>query len=161
MFRSLAVGLLSLSLVSAAAAQEQSAAEKARTNLQRAAEAVAAAAAKAQQAIAQAAAIRSPYRGGTEREAVDPQDAMERFALLTAGGPVVVQVSLTIDGQPFRIGREKLITDVIAAADTDKDGQTTWTEALSTARFTFGRLGNVPDQVRESMIRSFDKNANK
>jgi len=162
MLRSLAAGLLSLGIVSAASAQEQSPAEKAKTNLQRAAEAAAAAAAKAQQAIAQAVAVRTPYsRGGQERDVVDPQDPIERFAVLTAGGPVVLQVSLTIDGQPFRIGREKLIVEAIAAADTDKDGQTTWTEALSTARFTFGRLGNIPDQVRESMIRSFDKNANK
>jgi EF hand len=161
MLRSFVVGLLGLGLCFAATAQETADVEKAKTNLQRAAEAAAAAAAKAQQAIAQAVAIRSPSRGGQERETVDPQDPIERFALLTAAGPVVVQVTLTIDGQPFRIGREKLVADMIAAADTDKDGQTTWTEALSTARFTLGRLGNLPDQVRESMIRSFDKNANK
>src|SRR5262245_60448067 len=107
MFRSLTGGLLRLGLISGAHAQDNAAADKAKTILQRAAEAAAAVAAKAQQAVAQAVAIRSPYRSGQERDAVDPQDAIERFALLTAGGPVVVQVTLTIDGQPFRIGREQ------------------------------------------------------
>jgi len=114
-------------------------------------------------AIAQEQAVvrTAPSRNGPERETVDPQDRIERFALLTVGGPLIVQVSLTIDGQPFRIGREKLLTEMIAAADADQDGQTIWTEALATTRFTFGRLGNLNEQLRESLSRTYDKNKNK
>lgn len=113
----------------------------------------------AEQAAAQAV-VRTTSRASIERETVDPNDPIERFALLTAGGPVIVQVALTIDGEPFRVGREKLIAEMIAGADTDKDGKATWTEAFSTARFTFGRLANLNDQIRGSLIRGLDRNAN-
>jgi Ca2+-binding EF-hand superfamily protein len=97
---------------------------------------------------------------GSERDFVDPADPIERFALLTAGGPLIVQVSLTIDGEPFRVGREKLLAEIVAAADTNKDGHTTWKEAMDTPRFTLGRLGNLNEQARLSLSRSFDRNHN-
>jgi EF hand domain-containing protein len=165
MLRSYTV-VLTLIVIGAANAEEPQAApatEQAKVASEQLAElkkAAAEAAAKTQAAIAQAAAVRPPLRGSPERQTVDPQDAVERFALLTAGGPLIVRASLTIDGQPFRLGREKLLAEMIAAADTDKDGQTTWSEAMSSSRFTFGRLGNANEQVRQSIRRTLDINSN-
>ena len=100
-------------------------------------------------------------RGGLatqERENADPQDPYERFAILTPGGPIVVQAAITVGGQPFRKVREKLIDDLLAAADKDKDGQATWDEAASSPRFMLGRL-RVGNDQRQTMIRALDKNA--
>jgi Ca2+-binding EF-hand superfamily protein len=112
-------------------------------------------------ATAQAALLRRA-RGGlanAERENADPQDPYERFALLTPGGPIVVQAAITIGGQPFRSVREKLIDDMLAAADKDKDGKATWEEALSSKRFTLGRFQIAEGQQKQSYIQMLDKNA--
>jgi Ca2+-binding EF-hand superfamily protein len=112
-------------------------------------------------AAGQAAVFRSfpGYGGAPERENVDPQDPVERFALLTSGGPLVFEATITIDGQPFRTVREKLIDEMLAAADKDKDGKPTWDEALTAGRFTLGRVPSQNEQQRKSYIQNFDKNA--
>jgi Ca2+-binding EF-hand superfamily protein len=105
---------------------------------------------------------RNPYtQNFAIRQEVDPQDAVERFLLLTPGAPLVIEATMTLDGQPFRIPREKLIDEMLAAADKDQDGKVTWEEALQTPRFTFGRyqLGN-PQQA-EQYIKNFDTNNDK
>ena len=33
---------------------------------------------------------------------VDPNDPIERFAVLAPGGPMIIEVEMRIDGQPFR-----------------------------------------------------------
>ena len=106
-------------------------------------------------ATAQQMAIRPNI---ADRDVVDPQDSIERFALLSSGGPLIVQASLTIDGKPFRAAREKLLGDLIAAADKDKDGQTTWSEAISSGRFTLGRLGAIGEAQRTSIANGMDAN---
>jgi Ca2+-binding EF-hand superfamily protein len=111
-------------------------------------------------AAAQSAAQRAA-RGGAgmvDRENADPQDPYERFAVLAPGGPVVVQVALTVNGQPFRTVREKLIDDMLAAADKDKDGKATWDEAFRSPRFTLGRVRVGNDQQKEAAQRLLDKN---
>src|ERR1700752_4010922 len=52
------------------------------------------------------------------REHVDPRDPVERFLLLAPNGPLVIEVSLFIDGQPFNVPRETLIEGLLALADT-------------------------------------------
>jgi hypothetical protein len=111
-------------------------------------------------AQAQALVVRGGPRGGTatqERENADPLDPYERFALLTPGGPVIVQVAITVGGQPFRTLREKVIDDMLAGADKDKDGQAKWEEAAASPRFAFGRAQLGLGQ-RETMIRALDAN---
>lgn len=141
----------------AAAAQKAKEASQKLVEIQKAA---AATVAKVRNTVAQTVAPSPFSRGSTERDVVDPQDPVERFALLTAGGPLIVQASLTIDGQPFRLGREKLLTDMIALADADKDGRTTWLEAMASPRFTFGRFNNANVQFRDTISRSLDRNSN-
>lgn len=179
MLRPFAIAVLGWSLISAGSVQpvkaqessKQVAEEKAQATLQKAAEAQKAAAAAAAQAAAaraqaaaaaaQAAAVRAgAARGTPERDVVDPLDPIERFALLTPGGPLVVKASLTIDGRPFRQAREELIREMIAAADQDQDGKTTWTEAMASRRFTLGRITAPNDQIKQSIIRNYDANSN-
>lgn len=74
------------------------------------------------------------------REDADPQDPKERFLLLTPGGPIVIEASIYVDGQPFRIAREELTAKQMKAADTDGDGKATWDEAVANPRFGFGRF---------------------
>src|SRR5215212_2696603 len=52
----------------------------------------------------------------------------ERMAVLTAGGPIVMDVLLTIDGRSHQDAFEEVVSQVLKAADSDKDGRSTWKE---------------------------------
>ena len=98
--------------------------------------------------------------GVAVRENVDSEDPIERFALLTPGGPLIIEVAMTIDGQPYRVAREKLVDQRIADADKDKDGKATWDEALKATRFTAGRVRIGNEQQRQAYIKMLDQNRN-
>lgn len=66
-------------------------------------------------------------RGAAAQE-LDPSDPTERVLLLLPQAPLLVELSLTIDEQPFRQATEKYLTALLADADTDKNGQVTWDE---------------------------------
>ncbi|MEX0712754.1 MAG: hypothetical protein WD278_10420 [Pirellulales bacterium] len=59
-----------------------------------------------------------------------PPDSVERFALFTPGGPLVVELAMTIDGQPYGMARAEVIDDLLQQADVDGDGRPTWKEVL-------------------------------
>ncbi len=138
--------------------------EEAKSKLEEARKAVAKLQAELKKAAAaQVFLARAGFARGSSvavREKVDPQDAVERFVLLTPGGPLVIEAAMTIDGKPFRQAREKLVDELLVAADTDKDGKATWTEALKTSRFTLGRVRITNDQQRQQYIKNLDKNGN-
>lgn len=73
-----------------------------------------------------------------ERVNVERTDDVERFVLLTPRGPVVVEAKIALDGQPFRAAREKLVDEMLAAADSNGDGKATWKEAVVNPKFIFG-----------------------
>jgi Ca2+-binding EF-hand superfamily protein len=118
------------------------------------------------QVAAQAAAARATTRGAVSnpsmrvRQKVDVTDPVERFLLLLPGGPLVVQVALTVDGKPFRTAREALIDEMLAAVDTDKGGKATWQEAFRSPAFTLGRIQIVNDQQVRQYLSIFDQNKN-
>lgn len=115
----------------------------------------------AQAAAARATVSRGVYGGNATmrvRQNVDVDDPIERFLLLLPGGPVVVQVAMTVDGKPFRTKREALLDEMLAAADTDKDGKATWAEALRSPIFTLSRVRVVNDQQARSYLTMFDRN---
>jgi Ca2+-binding EF-hand superfamily protein len=121
--------------------------------------------ARKMQIAAQAAAARATTAGAYSsnasprvREKVDVEDPVERFLLLLPGGPLVVQVAVTVDGKPFRTAREALIDELLAAADTDKDGKATWQEAFRSPVFTMGRIRIVNDQQIRPYLALFDRN---
>ncbi|MGE0609130.1 MAG: hypothetical protein AB7O62_18700, partial [Pirellulales bacterium] len=114
---------------------------------------------------AQAATLQVSALGGQqpERYIVDPQDNVERLLLLTPAGPLVVEIAMNIDGEPFRVSREKLVDEQIQQADSDGDGTATWTEAIASRRFAFGRFAsfaNLNDQQREQQMKTLDRNQN-
>lgn len=73
-----------------------------------------------------------------DRESVEPTDDTERFLLLAPRGPIVVEAKIALDGQPFRVSREKLVDEMLAAADSNGDGKPTWKEGVDNPKFIFG-----------------------
>ena len=67
----------------------------------------------------------------------------ERFLLFTPLNPFVVEVELTIDGQPHAVAMDKLVEEVVKLADTDGDGRPTWKEVTASKRFMYGQFGNL------------------
>lgn len=89
--------------------------------------------------------------------------ATERFALLTAGGPLVVDVMITIDGDVHSSALEELVDDAYEAADTDGDGERTWEEVANSPKFMYGQFGNLPvndESQKKQLIEKYDRNEN-
>lgn len=85
--------------------------------------------------------------------------APHRFVLFTPGGPLVVTVRLTIDGEPHEVLFGRLIDQVLEAADTDGDGRPTWDEVSRSPTFIYGLLGNQPlrgGQARAAVKQQYD-----
>jgi Ca2+-binding EF-hand superfamily protein len=60
---------------------------------------------------------------------------LERFAILTPGGPLLIDVTVTMDGQsPTDLFAER-IEKVLKAGDTDDDKKTTWAELAANEEF--------------------------
>jgi Ca2+-binding EF-hand superfamily protein len=89
----------------------------------------------------------------------DPRDSAVRFVLLATKGPIVVEARLTIDGAPFYTEREKLVEELLAAADRDDDGKVTLDEAGADARFMFGR--NYSRGGQTTVLERLDRNRDK
>lgn len=117
--------------------------------------------AAAQAAAARATAAQRVYGGNVAmrvREDVDVDDPIERFLLLLPGGPVVVQTAISVEGKPFRTKREALLDEMLAAADSDKDGKATWAEGFQSPLFTLGRVRIANDQQMRQYLTLFDRN---
>lgn len=67
----------------------------------------------------------------------------ERFLLFTPTNPLIVDVELTIDGQPHLAAMDKLVDEVLKLGDTDADGRPTWKEVAESKRFKYGQFGNL------------------
>jgi len=97
---------------------------------------------------------------GSVPENVDVNDKTERVLLLLSQSPLLVEVSMTIDGKPFRTSREALIDRLWQTVDTEKSGKPTWEQALANRRFLSGRFSYLArnDQTRKSTIKQYDTN---
>jgi len=103
----------------------------------------------------------SPDVAADEPPAAQPELPLERFLLLAPRGPLVIDLALTIDGRPLQQPLGELVDKVLAAADTDGDGQATWQEVLESPDFQRGRYGNLPfesDDQRRQLLRMYDRN---
>ena len=85
-----------------------------------------------------------------------PAPPAERFLLFTPTNPLIVEVELTIDGQPHLAAMEKLVDEVLKLADTDGDKRPTWKEVAESKRFKYGQFGNVAINVENGIKQILD-----
>lgn len=87
----------------------------------------------------------------------------ERIALLTPGGPLLVDIVLTVDGSPYDKEFESQLDKVLAAADDDGDGRATWQELIANDAFLKSPLASAADATRPQKLKwieDYDRNAN-
>jgi Ca2+-binding EF-hand superfamily protein len=75
--------------------------------------------------------------------AAEPAYGTERIMIFAPDGPVIVELRMSIDGQPHDSALDELVAEVLKLADTDGDGRPTWQEVVESKRFKYGQLGNV------------------
>lgn len=101
-----------------------------------------------------------------DRPAADTADdvhaAATKFLLFLPAGPLIVQLNLTIDGQPFQAAREKLVDEVLLLADADHDGRPTWNEIIAESKAALSRRFDLSLAVkdRKEFLRIHDTNQN-
>jgi Ca2+-binding EF-hand superfamily protein len=86
-----------------------------------------------------------PTTGEVSATAVaeEPAYGTERILVFAPDGPVIVELRLSINGQPHDSALDQLVAEVLKLADTDGDGRPTWQEVVASKRFKYGQLGNV------------------
>jgi hypothetical protein len=99
----------------------------------------AAPASKPQPKAEQTAAVSPPKK--EEKKVV--VNKSERIAILSPGGPIAVDLLLTIDGRPHAEVFEEVLDQVLAAADTDKDGRSTWKELAGNTAYLAKERGGM------------------
>lgn len=67
----------------------------------------------------------------------------ERFVVFARGGPLILDVLLTVDSKPYDAAITALVDRVIQAGDTDGDGRATWAEWRKNEEFLQGDLVNM------------------
>ncbi len=103
--------------------------------------------------------VESPASNEAVVEKVVKDTATERLVLLSSGGPLVVEITMTIDGQPFDAPLKALVADLLKAADTNGDGRPTWDEVISSPALKSGQYGNLPvgnEEEARRMVRLYD-----
>jgi Ca2+-binding EF-hand superfamily protein len=86
----------------------------------------------------------------------------ERIVVFLPSGPLVVELEMTIDGQPFRAAREELVDHALKLADRDGDGEATWSEILADPKRTFMQRYDLTlnNSNRKEFLRANDTNQN-
>jgi Ca2+-binding EF-hand superfamily protein len=68
----------------------------------------------------------------------------ERIAVLTLGGPLLLDVHFTLDGRPHTEVFDEHIKQVLDAAHADKDGRPTWQKLFANEKYLAGIQPNMP-----------------
>lgn len=87
----------------------------------------------------------------------------ERFALLTPGGPLLIEVTLTVDGHAYSQDFEAELDKVLAAANTNDDDRHTWDELIENADFLKSPLANAANATgpqKKKWTEDYDFNDN-
>lgn len=86
----------------------------------------------------------------------------ERFVLFLPAAPLLVELQMTIDGQPFADAREQLVDDALKLADRDGDGRATWEEIYSDPKRAFAARFDVQTRnvLRKEFLKTYDTNQN-
>jgi Ca2+-binding EF-hand superfamily protein len=108
-----------------------------------------------------------PETSSDDQAATEPGNRLEdraRIAVLTPGGPLLVDAWISIDGSPHSDIFAGLVQRVLKAGDTDGDGRSTWAEWAANRDFLQGDLANVQpgDERTVSMwVERYDENRDK
>ncbi|PHS05338.1 MAG: hypothetical protein COA78_15420 [Blastopirellula sp.] len=92
-----------------------------------------------------------------------PRPNAQRLLVLLAEGPMLMDVFLWIDGEPYEQALTALIDHIVAEGDTDGDGISTWDELADNPKVKYGQFGNVSFEKpmeRKRLIDLYDTNRN-
>jgi len=89
-----------------------------------------------------------------DAELVQVPEPRDRFLLLIPGGPLIVDLILSIEGESHATSLQRFVDEELAAADINKDGRTTWKEVANSERFRYGQFRYNP----APSMRMFDGN---
>ena len=106
------------------------------------------------------AAVAPPAKKPAAAVVVQPPPKPERIVLLTPGGPLLVDVLMTIDGRPQGAALREQIDAALAAA-TDEKGARTWSALLANADYLRGALyrgEELSASERRSITNQYDEN---
>ena len=107
-----------------------------------------------------AAGAETEVAGSTTKDSDEqPEPEPTRILLLSAEGPLLLDMYVEIDGQTQAQVVEKLIDEVMTIADTDGDGVVTWDEAMNDPDLASGQYGNtVPESAeqRKQLMYGYD-----
>ncbi|MBI2481149.1 MAG: hypothetical protein HYV60_21685, partial [Planctomycetia bacterium] len=87
----------------------------------------------------------------------------ERFLLLTRDGPLVIDVVLRIDDEPYTKALEQLVERVMHYLEEDESKPATWLTMLDDPKFLYGQYGNLtPEDAdqKTQLIAMYDTNRN-
>lgn len=87
----------------------------------------------------------------------------ERFLLLTRDGPLVIDVVLRIDNEPYTNALEQLVARVFDDIAGDEASQADWVSLIDNPKFAYGQFGNLaPEDAdqKTQLIQMYDTNRN-
>lgn len=85
----------------------------------------------------------------------------ERVAIFTPGGPLLVDVTMTLDGRPYNQAFDEQLAALLKAADGDDDGAATWKELMDNDEYLKGAYSGRPEmneRQKRDAIKQYDLN---
>lgn len=112
--------------------------------------------------VSQEAAEDSGIAAAAEPAVAGDELARERLIVFLPDAPLVIELRMTIDGEPFGAAREELVDDVLKLADRDGDGRPTWEEIYSDPKRVFAERFDVQTRnvMHKEFLRTYDTNQN-
>lgn len=90
-----------------------------------------------------------------------PVNSSERVAILTPDGPIVAEVSVSIDGRSAADTFDDVLAKLLAAADSNNDNRPTWQELAANTKYMSTQGESMPDRVLSQLktwTEQFDRN---
>lgn len=93
--------------------------------------------------------------------AESPAPTPERIAILTPGGPLLIDLQLTIASESHTKAFDALVKRVLDAGDSDHDGQPTWKELVADRAYLEKEMPKAPaadSRQMKTLIERYDEN---
>jgi Ca2+-binding EF-hand superfamily protein len=101
----------------------------------------------------------APDEGAMDSEGA--AEGVERILVLARGGPLVLDVVLSVDGVSPYEAMDQLLTEVLSSARQDGEDQVAWDTLLASPIVQYGQLGNLmaeDESQRMQLKRMYDAN---